>query len=63
MQLTSGIAVAVASSYSFDSTPSLGTYLVHRSGTKKTKHFFSFIIYVYSKIETELEHPTSLIIS
>ena len=38
MWLRSGIAAAVvyADSYSTDSTPSLGTYICHRHGPKKT---------------------------
>ena len=37
MPLRSGDAVAVAGSYSSDSTPSLGSSICHRCGLKKAK--------------------------
>ena len=37
MQLESGVAVAVAGSYSSDSTPSLGTSICPGCGPQKTK--------------------------
>ena len=37
MQFRSHIAVAMAGSFSSNLTPSLGTYICHRSGPKKKK--------------------------